>query len=257
MPIELAYKEYGRGPATLLLHGLFGSGTNWRSVARRGSDRRRMITVDLRNHGESPHTDTMDYPAMAADVRTLMDGLGLGQATVLGHSMGGKTAMQLALESPERVERLVVVDIAPVASEENHTSLIDAMQNLDLARIERRADADRDLRESIPEPGVRQFLLQNLIEDDSGFRWRIDLDAIERSMPELSGFPGFGADSAFPGEVLFVRGETSSYVRPEHHPVIRGFFPRARIESIEGAGHWVHADNPSRFLDVVGGFLDT
>lgn len=255
MPVQLNYRDYGAGPPLLVLHGLFGSAGNWRSVARELGRQRRVYTLDLRNHGDSPHAPAMDYDSMAGDLLAFMQREGLERAAVLGHSMGGKAAMRFALTHPERVERLVVVDVAPAASEEDHSPLIDAMQNLDLSGLQRRSDADDALAASIPESGVRMFLLQNLVADDGGFRWRIHLDAIERGLPDIRGWPDTPAGAAYAGPVLFVRGGRSSYVRDEHEAVIRKLFPDVRLVSVAQAGHWVHADQPARFVEVVRDFL--
>lgn len=255
MAIDLHCSEYGEGAPILLLHGLFGSGVNFRSIARQLSARYRAVTVDLRNHGESPHAPSMDYPSMAEDVLALLDRLDFGRATLLGHSMGGKAAMLLALQHPERVEKLAVVDIAPGPSEADHLPLVDAMQNLDLDRVASRSQADRDLTESIPEAGVRRFLLQNLVSSGNRYRWRINLDAIESSMGKLLDFPDIAPGTTYSGPTLFLRGEKSYYVRPEHHARIHELFPHSTIESIAGAGHWVHADQPRAFLAAVEKFL--
>jgi len=255
MTVELAYRETGEGSPIIILHGLCGSGSNWRSIAKQLGESHRVVCVDLRNHGDSPHAESMSYRNMAGDVRALMDRLDLAQAALIGHSMGGKTAMQLALAEPRRVERLVVVDIAPVTTEEDYTPYISAMQSLDLSGIQRRTDADRELTIDIPEPAVRTFLLKNLVNENGGFRWRLNLDAIEASLSELADFPDQRAGASYNGPTLFVRGARSRYVRSEHHPVIDRLFPDARIASIDDAGHWVHVDQPSRFVEAVDAFL--
>lgn len=252
--VDLAYQAIGTGPPLLVLHGLFGSGTNWRGIARRLAAGHRVVLVDLRNHGVSPHTPLMDYPAMAADVRALLDRLGLPQAALLGHSMGGKTAMTLALETPQRVARLVVVDIAPVTSPGDHGPLIDAMRTIDPGRMTRRAQADQALAPAIPDATLRAFLLQNLVAAGGGYRWRIDLDAIAASMPALLGFPDPGRRH-FEGPALFVRGARSRYVCDTDYERIAKLFPAARVVSIAGAGHWVHAERPEALLETVTAFL--
>jgi len=257
MTVELAYTEQGEGDgeALVIAHGLFGSATNWRSLARRLADGRRVYAVDLRNHGRSPHTDTMDYPAMAADVLAFLDARGLERPALLGHSMGGKAVMQVALEHPARVSRLVVADIAPVRYEHEFEDLIGAMRGVDLARVERRSDADRQLAGAVDDAGLRTFLLQNLESTEGGFRWRIHLDGIEGSLDELLGFPAADGDRVYAGPTLFVRGERSRYVRDDDAPLIRERFPEARIETVADAGHWLHAENPQGFLEIVAPFL--
>lgn len=255
MTVELAYRETGDGPPLLVMHGLFGSGTNWRSIAKELAAERRVFTLDLRNHGNSPHADHMDYRSMAEDVSSFMDRQGLERAALIGHSMGGKTAMQLALNAPRRVECLIVVDIAPVVAEEDHTPYISAMQNMDPAQLTRRSDADAELAAAIPEAGARSFLLQNLVSEGGRFRWRLNLDAIEACLPELADFPDPPADATYTGPTLFVRGAASPYVRAEHTALIKRLFPRAEIRSVDGAGHWVHVDKPREFLALVRDFL--
>ncbi|MCP5150507.1 MAG: alpha/beta fold hydrolase [Ectothiorhodospiraceae bacterium] len=246
----------GDGAPLLVLHGLFGSGTNWRTIARRLAERHRVVLVDLRNHGASPHAPEMDYPLMAADVRALLDHLGLQRAALLGHSMGGKTAMRLALETPDRVERLCVVDIAPAPSNQDHQPVLAVLQALDLATIRRRADADVALSGSLPDPALRAFLLQNLVLATDGARWRIDLEAIAGNHAALTGFPDPPAGATYRGPTLFVRGARSDYLQPAHEPAIRALFPRAEMRAVAGAGHWVHAEQPVAFLETVLPFLD-
>jgi len=253
MSVSLSYKSQGAaGSPVVILHGLLGSSSNWRSVARRLAERHRVFALDLPNHGESPHVDSMGYPAMAADVAAFLDEQHLACATLIGHSMGGKTAMRLALDRPERVERLVVVDIAPTVSHHDHLPWLDAMAALDLGRVERRADADRLLAQAIGDAAMRQFLLQNLVSTPHGFDWRVNLAAIASSLPALLDFPLDAGTRAFDGPALFLRGAQSDYVLQKDEAAIRVLFPRADIVTIEDAGHWVHAEQPERFLAALG-----
>lgn len=257
MPLDLAAAEFGAGPPVLVLHGLFGSGLNWRSIAQRLAERRRVFTLDLRNHGASPWADRMGYAEMAEDVRAFAARRGLGPVALIGHSMGGKVAMTLALASPEAVERLVVVDIAPVVNPPTLLAYVRAMRALDLSRLRRRAEADPLLAGTIANPAERAFLLQNLVAGpDGSLRWRLNLAAIERSMPEIVGWPEPPAGAAYRGPTLFVAGGRSDYVRAEHRPAITLLFPKARIATIPEAGHWVHAERPEAFLATVVPFLD-
>jgi len=254
MPVTLSYKSQGtaHGPPFVILHGLLGSSSNWRSIARRLAARHRVFTLDLPNHGDSPHVDAMSYGCMADDVCEFLDVHGIDTATVIGHSMGGKTAMRLALDAPRRIERLVVVDIAPTVSRHDHVPWLRAMADLDLGRVTRRADADAGLAASIPDTAMRQFLLQNLVNSDGGFAWRINLAGIESSLPALLDFPLGPRTRPFSGPALFLRGAHSDYVAPEDEARIRALFPRAEILTIEGAGHWIHAEQPERFLAALG-----
>lgn len=253
MPVTLRYKSQGAaGAPIVILHGLLGSSSNWRSIARRLAQTHRVYCLDLRNHGDSPHVDTMSYPAMAEDVRGFLDEHGIDTAAVIGHSMGGKTAMRLALDAPERVRHLVIVDIAPSVSHHDHLPVLDAMASLDLSRVGRRGDAETLLEVSIPDPGMRQFVLQNLTSTATGFAWRVNLEAIARNMPALLDFPVAASTRPYAGPARFLRGARSDYLQDEDVPAIRALFPRAEIVTIEDAGHWVHAEQPARFLAALG-----
>ncbi|WP_439576268.1 alpha/beta fold hydrolase [Elioraea sp.] len=254
--VTLAATEQGEGPPVVILHGLFGSAQNWGTVAKRLAATHRMIAADLRNHGSSPHTAAMDYPAMAADVAALIEARADGRAAVIGHSMGGKVAMWLALTRPELVERLVVVDVAPVSYRPALQAYAAAMRALPLRAGMRRAEADAALAPAIADPGERAFLLQNLQFDAAGApAWRLNLAAIEPAVPVISAFPDPPAGARYAGPALIVSGERSGYVRAEHHPTVLGLFPRAAFVVVPGAGHWVHAEAPEPFLRAVAPFL--
>jgi esterase len=255
MTVRLAAVEYGSGPALAILHGLFGAGRNWATIAKSLAGHHRVIALDLRNHGASPWDDAMDYVALADDVRATLQALGHHRFVLLGHSMGGKVAMTMALGHGEEVERLVVVDIAPVAYSPHHLTYVQAMRALDLAAVKRRADADERLASDVADAAERAFLLQNLVFEDGRARWRLNLAAIEREMPRLVGFPLMPPGAAYRGPALFVAGGRSGYLRPEHEPAIHRLFPNARIARIADAGHWLHAEQPQAFLDVVEPFL--
>lgn len=255
MTVDLAFDDRGEGPPLVVLHGLFGAKRNWASIAKALAPRHRVLTLDLRNHGASPWNDVHDYPALAADVARFIRTHVGGPAAVLGHSMGGKAAMVLALEEPQLVERLIVVDIAPAAS---RTTLIDAlraMQQVPLAACARRGDVEAALASSISDPAVRAFLVQNVTASPQGLGWAVNLAALERNFAAIVAFPEMPDGRVYGGPALFVAGERSDYVRPEHHPAIVRLFPRAAIEVVAGAGHWVHAEAPTAFLGVVGRFL--
>jgi pimeloyl-ACP methyl ester carboxylesterase len=253
--VLLAAAEYGTGPPLAILHGLFGSGRNWAGIAKRLGEHWRVVAFDLRNHGASPWAATMTYAEMADDVRASLAALGYPRAALLGHSMGGKVAMLAALSHPDAVERLVVADIAPVAYQQRHLGIVRAMRGLDLSGIARRTAADAKLAAAVPDPAERAFLLQNLAFDGGAARWRINLEAIEHAMPALAGFPPVPPGTAYNGKALFIGGGHSDSLRPEHEPEIRRLFPNARIARIPGAGHWLHAERPQEFLDLVAPFL--
>jgi esterase len=255
MTVSLPTVEYGAGPPLAILHGLFGSGRNWASMAQRLAAHYRVIAIDLRNHGASPWAAAMDYREMAEDVRATLQARGYERFALLGHSMGGKVAMTAALEHGGAVERLIVADIAPVAYAVRHLGHVRVMRELDLTTIKRRSDADAALARAIPNAAERAFLLQNLVLEDGRARWRLNLETIEREMPRLVGFPTIPAGRTYDGPSLFVAGGRSDYLRPDHEPVIRRLFPNAEIANIDNAGHWLHAEQPTAFLAVVEAFL--
>ena len=253
--MELSVVRHGAeaGVPLVVAHGLFGSAKNLGAVARRLGEGRPVVAADLRNHGGSGWDPDHSYAAMAGDLAELVAGLG-GRADVLGHSMGGKAAMVLALSRPEAVRRLVVADIAPVAYAHTQMPLLEAMRDLDLAGVTRRGEAERRLAARVEDRGVRAFLLQSLVFEDGQPVWRLNLDALAANMPGIMGFPDL--PGRFDGPALFLRGGASDYVRPEHTAAIRARFPAARIETLEAVGHWLHAEAPEAFVAAVAGFLD-
>ena len=240
-------------PPLLIAHGLFGSGRNWGVIARRLADTRVVITVDMRNHGSSPREATQSYPEMAADLAEVIVANG-GIADVLGHSMGGKTAMVLSLTQGALVQRLVVADIAPVAYGHDQSQNVAAMAGLDLTGLTSRAEADLRLAKVIPDPALRAFFLQSLDLRATLPGWRLNLDVLAREMPKIVGWPG--TPGQFDGRALFLSGADSSYVKPEHRPLILAQFSNAYFARIPGAGHWLHAEKPREFEDTVRIFLN-
>ena len=255
MTVALAVQQHGSGPSVVILHGLFGSAGNWTAVARLLADRFRVYALDLRNHGASPWAARMDYPAMAEDVAAFIAARGLSSAAIIGHSLGGKAAMTLALTAPQWVERLVVVDIAPVARPPTHAAYAEAMRALDLRGVSRRGAADVLLKPRISNDAERTFLLQNLVPGADGLQWRINLDAILNGMAAISGFPECPPGTRYPGPVLVVRGALSDYVEDSDLPAFARLFPAFRLVTIPGAGHWVHAERTEPFLEAVIPFL--
>lgn len=253
--MDLFFKRYGEGPPLLILHGLLGSSGNWHTLSSKVFGQRFTVyALDLRNHGRSPHSDTFNYGVMADDVLGFMEQHHLSRAHLLGHSMGGKAAMHFALTYPDRVDRLVVADMAPKAYPPHHTDLLDALSALDLSRYTSRQQVDDDLSRSVRSPGVRQFLLKNLAFDSETRRysWQMNLDVIRGSQEALSA--GLEPGRTFDGPALFVRGSASDYVLDEDIDLIRQLFPRAQVATIE-AGHWLHAEAPDAFARVVLEFL--
>lgn len=261
MSVELNHRITGGGTPLILLHGLFGSQDNLGGIARRLEDEWQVHALDQRNHGTSPHTETMDYPAMADDVLAYMDARGLEKAAILGHSMGGKTAMQVALRAPERVDRLIVADIAPVSYQSRHDAILEGLSSLDLHAVTSRQEADQALAEHVEMPQVRQFLLKNLErvpaderrEGEQVFRWRINLPVIEACYPKLALAPE--GELPFEGPVLFLKGAESAYIQEKHRDEIRRLFPAAELRIIEGTGHWLHAEKADTFAALCRRFL--
>lgn len=235
----------------MIVHGLYGSGRNWGVIAKRLSDERRVLAPDMRNHGESPWAAPHDYPAMASDLGRMIK-LNGGRADVVGHSMGGKAAMVLALTQPQRVNRLVIADIAPVAYSHSQMRYIEAMRAVDLSQVEKRSDATEQLARHVDDETLQSFFTQSL--DIKGRRWRLNLDQLADNMDEILGFPEI--EGQFDGPVLFLSGGASDYVLPEHRERIRALFPKARFAKLPGAGHWLHAEKPREFEASVRTFLN-
>ena len=254
--IALYSRKVGEnGPDFVVLHGLFGSGKNWRSFAGSLEDDFQVWTLDARNHGDSPHADSMSYQQMAEDVARFFAENELENVILLGHSMGGKTAMQLALQFPDRIAALIVVDIAPVCYDHLHKQLklIEAMQELDLAGEMSRSEIEKKLALKIPEKRLLSFLMTNLNRQNGQFQWRIGLEQIAAGMPELLNYPEL--KSVFKGPVQFIGGENSAYLKFEYHALIRKYFPESRITMLDNCGHWLHVEQPAAFQKTVNEFL--
>ena len=254
--------QYGEGRgAVVFLHGLFGQGRNWSSIGKALATDHRVTLVDLPNHGRSAWTDRVDYVQMADIVATevLAPLAGTGPVALVGHSMGGKTAMMLALRHPELVERLVVADVSPVAygTAREFVGYIETLRDLDLGALDNRAEAEAALAPAVPSASVRSFLLQNLRRDGDSWRWQPNLDVLARDVGRLSGWPSEVADALAPyeGPVLWIAGAESGYVKPEYDAAMTRLFPRKRLVTIKGAGHWVHAEKPEIVTDVLRRFL--
>ena len=257
---DLHYTEVGEtGPRVVLLHGLFGQGKNWTSIAKALSDRARVIMVDLPNHGRSGWTKTVTYGEMAVAIADVLSETDDEPLHVVGHSMGGKVAMAMALLQPRLVERLVVADIAPVRYERisSFADYVTGMRAIDLSRISTRAEADTRLAPYVPDEVVRSFLLQNLRRDassDTGWRWQMNLSLLGGRLADLGDWPDLHAPP-FPGPVLWIAGGRSDYITPEYGPRMRALFPRTQLFTIKNAGHWVHSEQPEIFLAALERFL--
>lgn len=247
--------EGGDAPPVILAHGLFGQARNLGGLARRLDDARKVISVDMRNHGDSPHDPDHSYHAMAGDLAEVIAPHG-GVADVVGHSMGGKAAMTLALSRPDLVRRLVVMDIAPIAYDHSQQDYIDAMQGMDLSGLSLRSEADKRLAERIDDPGVRAFLLQSLDLKSDPPEWKLNLDVLSDQMPGIVGWPDDLPKAGFDGPCLFLAGAASDYAAEgAAADAIHAYFPQAELRYLEGCGHWIHAEKPKEVGGVVAGFL--
>ncbi|HBK04876.1 MAG TPA: alpha/beta hydrolase [Acetobacteraceae bacterium] len=244
--------QAGEGPPVVLMHGLFGQARNFGAIQRALAPKFRVVALDMRNHGDSPHGVDMRYPTQADDVRETLLSLGIERAAVIGHSMGGKAAMALALQWPELVGRVLVSDIAPVIYQHGNTAFTTAMQAIKLSPTLTRREADAALAQTVEDETLRPFLLQNLRFGPQP-EWKIGLAEIAAAIPDLEGW--IDLPGTYEGPSVFVTGARSTYVLPEHRPIIRSLFPAARFVAVKNAGHWVHADNPAGFLSVLEAFL--
>lgn len=243
------------GPPLIVLHGLFGSRNNWSGAARRLAGRRDVFTLDLRNHGDSPHADRMTFPEMADDVAEFLAGERIPRAHLLGHSLGGKVAMQLAFDEPALLDKLIVVDIAPRVYPPRHESIFAAIDAIDHGAPDNRREADALIESLITDQASRLFLLTNLsVGDDGRMQWRVNTRAIRENYEAISAPPQVEAGASHPGPTLFIRGEKSPYIRAEDEPLIKRWFPRAHLQTLD-AGHWIHVDAPEAFVATVDDFL--
>lgn len=254
MGLELNLKIFGQGPALVILHGLFGSLDNWVSLAKKLAESYSVYLVDQRNHGRSPHHDRMDYEAMADDLLAFLDTQGIYQAHLLGHSMGGKTVMHFAGQHGDRVDKLVVLDMAPKAYEPHHNVVLEALASLPLDQLNSRKEAADHLGKTIVEPEVRQFLLKSLKRDKNNqFRWKFNLATILADYDHI--LASIEMEEPFEGETLFLTGGASPYVEKSDHEAITEMFPYVQFVTLSGVGHWVHAEAPDAFLKEVTAFL--
>lgn len=251
MLTQIVHGDNTDQPALLIVHGLYGSGRNWGVIAKRLSDQRQVIAVDQRNHGNSPWFDSHSYEDMAEDLAEVIRAHG-APMDVLGHSMGGKASMVLALKYPELVNRLIVADVAPVPYGHSQLQYIKAMKAVDLDKVQKRSDAEAQLRDMVDDPTLPVFFTQSL--DVAEKRWRLNLDVLEQEMPKILSFPQL--DAQFDGPVLFLSGAKSHYVTHEHRPTIKALFPNASFAKIPDAGHWLHAEKPREFEAAVRVWLN-
>ena len=254
-PGLLHFTRTGNGEPLVIVHGLFGSGKNWRSLGRLFSSYFEVFTVDLRNHGESFHHDEMSYEVMAEDLFRLLTHLEISSCRLIGHSMGGKTSILLALQHPNLISRLVVADIAPVPYSHAFDLLIDPLLSLVLDQYESRSAVDKALQENIPDDLLRGFLLQNLERNDQHWRWKVNWPAIKNNLRQITGFPDLGEDWLINTPTLFIRGEHSDYIGATEEAVIAAHFRQATVSTVATAGHWLHAEQPQQFASQALDFL--
>ncbi|WP_347175464.1 alpha/beta fold hydrolase [Polaribacter uvawellassae] len=244
----------GEGKPILILHGYFGNGDNWKSIGNKLSDTFQVHLIDQRNHGRSFHADAFDYELMVEDLYHYIEHHQLEKAHLLGHSMGGKTVMLFAVEYPELVDKLMVADISPRMYKPHHQDILDALNSIDFTKQTSRALVDEKLAEKISEVGVRQFLAQNIYWKEKGkLDFRFNLKSLTENNDEIgAALPSF---TLFDGETLFLKGENSGYISSREEPIINAHFPNHKIVTIKNAGHWLHAENPTDFLNAVESFL--
>lgn len=253
-PMNLFYRHSGAGQPLIILHGLFGSSDNWFSLAKVFAEKYSVYLLDQRNHGQSPHTPDFNYQLLTEDLYHFIEQHRLFKPHLIGHSMGGKTAMNFAVRYPDLLSKLIVVDIAPKQYPVHHDHILDGLHAIDLATLTSRAEADRILSDTIPEPEVRQFLLKNLYRTGEGkFQWRVNLKAIDDHIEEIGA--GMQYSGTFPEATQFIKGARSNYFAPGDDDLIRQIFPAAEIVTLE-TGHWVQAERPKEFADTVFSFLE-
>ena len=255
----LNYKQNGTGKNIVLIHGLFGSLENLNMVAKPLAQSYCVTSVDVRNHGSSFHAGNMDYTELAQDIIDLLDHLNIKNCLLLGHSMGGKIAIQVALEQPERITKLIVADIAPVSYPPHHLKIIAGLQAIDLSKVHKRKDADEQLAPSVDNVGVRQFLLRNLaLNKDNQFAFKCSLENISQCYPQIMKANELPSNKKpYQGQTLFIKGGHSDYIQAEHREQIAKLLPNSKAKIIQGAGHWLHAEKTIAFNKIVIDFIST
>jgi len=251
--MTLNYKRIGNGQPIILIHGLFGSLDNLGRLARHLSEHFDVISIDLPNHGLSPHIRSIDYLSLSQSLNNLILSLSLTNVHVVGHSMGGKVAMQLALDHPQLIKSLIVADIAPVTYSNRHAKIFAALKAINLASLTNRNQAMEVVTSHGIDAGTAQFLLKNLAKNGDGFFWRCNIDNLQQSYPQI--IAGLSGEKTFEGPTLFIKGEKSDYILSDHRPAIMQYFPKANAKIIQGTGHWLHAEKPASFNKIVNDFI--
>ncbi|NQY65233.1 MAG: alpha/beta fold hydrolase [Alteromonadaceae bacterium] len=247
------YKQMGEGSDVILIHGLFGSLDNLNMVAKSLCEQFKVTSIDVRNHGNSFHENNMDYAVLAQDLINLLDHLNIEQTDLLGHSMGGKIAIQTALTSPHRIRKLIVADISPVKYPPHHSKIIEGLKAIDLSLVRSRKDADEQLAAYVDNAGVRQFLLRNLMRRNEKYHFKCNLAYIDDCYSQI--MQGYCGDNKFEGKTLFIKGGDSDYIQQSHRPIIGKILPNSKARIIQGAGHWLHAEKTVAFNKIVANFL--
>ncbi|MDF2180021.1 alpha/beta fold hydrolase [Aliiglaciecola sp. CAU 1673] len=250
---DLHYQLAGEGKPVVLLHGLFGNLENLNSIKRALQDQYQVVSLDLPDHGRSAHSNTFSYDDYARQVLGTLDHLGLEDIALLGHSMGGKVAMRMAQLAPERFDKLMIADIAPVAYGHRHQNVFNGLSAVDLATLSDRKEADVRMASHIQEPGVRQFLLKSLYQDEGGWQWRFNLPLLAAEYPDIIDWQA--SEKPYSGPTLFIKGGQSDYIQADHRPAILQQFPNSQGKILQGAGHWLHAEKPTAFNKIVQDFL--
>lgn len=251
--MNLFFREVGEGVPIVILHGLFGSSDNWLSIARVLSETHTVYTIDQRNHGQSPQDEIFNYEIMADDLKEFLNHHQIEKPIILGHSMGGKVAMQFAVDNPDMLEQLIIVDIAPRSYPVHHDEILEGLCSLNLSEIKSRGEADQLLSEYVPEIGTRQFLLKNIGRNSEGFFWKINLDVIKKNI-EIIG-QQLNENTQFERPTLFINGSNSDYIKESDAALIYHHFPNAKLNTVDNAGHWIHAEQPAQFLRLVKEFI--
>jgi esterase len=251
--MKLFYREIGNGEPIVLIHGLFGSSDNLLGPGKVLAEDYKIYLIDQRNHGSSPHSETHTYEAMADDLEEFLDSKNLKNPLIVGHSMGGKTVMKFAANNPDFEARYIVMDISPRFYNRHHDQILDGLNSLKIEDIESRQDADKQLSEYVPELGVRQFLLKNLERTESGFQWKVNLKVLTDQIDNIG--EGLDEDIRIDKSFLFIKGNNSNYIRAHDEELIRKQFSHVDIKGLDGAGHWLHAEKPKEFVDLVKSFM--
>lgn len=251
---QLYFRTLGEGTPLIILHGLFGSSDNWLTLGKRFAENYKVYLVDQRNHGQSFHSDVFTYQAMAKDLDAFMLDQGIGKAHIIGHSMGGKTAMEFAITYPSKIKKLVIADISPKSYPVHHSTILKGLFSIDLKKLESRKEADEQLAKLITDFGTRQFLLKNLGRTEGQYEWKVNLEVIAREIEEIG--KGINQNATYANSTLFIRGSKSDYVLDSDFNLIHSIFTNSKIETIHGAGHWLHAEKPEEFFQIASKYLE-